>query len=477
MASPHLRPDPENTDTSPLVSVAYNNAGQANRAPDAPVNENWKPREGQVVEGKFRLGQKLGESDHSVVFLTERSEEPKKAAIKLIPAANEEKQLLRWKLNTKLPHPHLLKIFESGKCELNGQQLLYVVMECAEEDLSQVLPHRPLTSAEAKQMVLPTLDALSYLHGKGFVHGRIKPSNILAIADQVKLSSDSISAISEGVGAPRAYDPPEAKIGKVSPATDVWSLGMTLAEVLTLQKPTWDAAKRQEPILPKELDESFRIIIRNCLKLEAESRWTIAEIKSVLQPEKAPTAKVARGSKLKAWDFAIPFAIVLILVVVISHSKDSNVLKDGPEQIQVGSQDKPSASKSASTSSGTQTANSGKVTKVSPAAKTAPSTPTKAKLASTQAGGSVVQQVLPEVAASARRTITGKIRIRVKVSVDANGNVSNATLDSPSKSGYFNRLSEQAAEKWKFAPAAAEWMTHFGFTSKDTTATAEQVKQ
>ena len=85
------------------------------------MSENWKPQEGQVVEGKFRLVQKLGESDHSVVFLTERAEEPKKAVIKLLPAANTENQILRWKLDTKLPHPHLLRIFESGKCELNGR--------------------------------------------------------------------------------------------------------------------------------------------------------------------------------------------------------------------------------------------------------------------------------------------------------------------------------------------------------------------
>ena len=112
MASPHLRPEPDAARSSSLAPVAYNNAGQPDRAHGAPVNENWKPQEGKVVAGKFRLGQKLGESDHSVVFLTERSEEPKKTAIKLIPAANEEKQILRWKLDTKLPHPHLLRIFE-----------------------------------------------------------------------------------------------------------------------------------------------------------------------------------------------------------------------------------------------------------------------------------------------------------------------------------------------------------------------------
>jgi len=475
VASPHLHPEPKNTPSSPLAPVAYNSAGKTDRAPRVPVSENWKPQEGQIVEGKFCLGQKLGESARSVVFLTERAEEPKKAAIKLIPATNPEAQILRWKLDTKLPHPHLLRIFESGKCELNGHQLLFVVMEYAEEDLSQVLPHRPLTSAEARQMVLPVLDALSYLHSKGFVHGRIGPSNILAISDQVKLSSDSIFAITEGVGAPSAYDPPEAKIGKVSPATDVWSLGMTLAEVLTLQKPTWDVVKREEPDLPKELDESFRIVVRNCLKLDPDSRWTVAEIKNLLQPDKAPAAKVARGSRSTAWYYAIPIAIVAIVGIVINHTKDSNVVSDKVEKVKVETPDKPSPARSVTAPSGQKTANPDKVREASPAAKPAPSVATKTRTAAPQTAGAVVQQVLPDVAASARRTITGKIRIRVKVSVDADGNVSNATLDSPSKSSYFNRLSQQAAEKWKFAPAAGEWIIHFAFTSKDTTANADQI--
>jgi TonB family protein len=476
MASPHLYPDPDNPTNSPLAPVAYNSAGQADRAPGAPVNENWKPQEGQTVEGKFRLGQKLGESDHSVVFLTERTEEPKKAAIKLIPAADAEKQLLRWKLATKLPHSHLLRIFESGQCELNGQALLYVVMEQAEEDLSQVLPHRPLTSAEARQMVLPALDALSYLHSKGFVHGRIKPSNILAIADQVKLSSDSIFAISEGVGAASECDPPEARIGKVSPATDVWALGMTLAEVLTLQKPTWDAVKRQEPVLPSELDESFRIVARNCLKLEAAERWTIAEIKSLLQPEKVPAAKITRGSKSSAWFYVIPIIVLLVFGFVVSQFRHSKIPANGQVNIEVPEQGKtssvepkPKPSTPAPASSSTTAANS----KTS-----APSSQGRQanKSATTSTPSSVVQQVLPDVPASARRTITGRIRVRVKVSVDANGNVTNAALDSPSKSSYFNRLSQQAAEKWKFSPVAGEWMIQFAYTSQDTTAKPEQLK-
>src|SRR6185312_10331460 len=101
----------------------------------------------------------------------------------------------------------------------------------------------------------------------------------------------------------------------------------------------------------------------------------------------------------------------------------------------------------------------------------------KPKGTASQSSGAVIQQVLPDIAASARRTITGTIRIRVKVAVDSKGNVNSTTLDSPSKSSYFNRLSQQAAEKWKFAPASGQWMIHFAFTSKDTTANAEQMKQ
>ena len=140
------------------------------------VWENWQR---QTVDGKFPLRHGLGGSEQSAVFLTERSgREPRQAAIKLIPAAGrgDDAQLARWAAAAKLDHPHLLRLFESGRCELDGARYLYVVMEYAEEDLSQILPQRPLSSAEASAMLQPTVEVLGYLHQAGFVHGRIKPS-------------------------------------------------------------------------------------------------------------------------------------------------------------------------------------------------------------------------------------------------------------------------------------------------------------
>src|SRR5712692_874371 len=160
----------------------------------------WKLWEGQVVDGEFPLRQYLGGSEHSAVFLTERAErEPQKAAIKLIPADPEtaELQLSRWRRAAKLTHPHLIRLFQMGRCQLNNLEMLYLVTEYAEEDLSQILPHRPLTPAEARGILEPALDSLAYVHGQGFVHAHMKPANIMALDDQVRISSDGLCRMDE----------------------------------------------------------------------------------------------------------------------------------------------------------------------------------------------------------------------------------------------------------------------------------------
>jgi len=72
----------------------------------------------------------------------------------------------------------LISLFGRGRCEIGGKQLLYLVMESAEENLAQVLPSRALTPAEAPRDARFRPGRLAYLHSKGFVHGHIKPINI-----------------------------------------------------------------------------------------------------------------------------------------------------------------------------------------------------------------------------------------------------------------------------------------------------------
>ena len=109
------------------------------------------------------------------------------AAVKIIPVERVTlAQLSHWRLTTGLLHPHLIQLFDAGLCQLGGRQFLFVVMEFAEQTLAQVLGQRALTADEVREMLPPTLEALSFLHRKGLVQGQLKPANILVVNDQLK---------------------------------------------------------------------------------------------------------------------------------------------------------------------------------------------------------------------------------------------------------------------------------------------------
>lgn len=256
------------------------------------MSDSWKDCEGQVVDGRFTLVEHLGGSDHSVVFSTQRGKDkPEKVAIKFIQAdpANSELQLARWKQAAQISHPHLIKLFETGRCHLAGMDLFYVVMEYAQENLAQFLPERALSPAETRDMLEPFLETLAHVHGKGFAHGRIKPGNILAIDDQLKLSTDSLARIGEATpaaGKANTYAAPESANGASSAAGDVWALGITLFEALTQRIPERNG--NEEILIPDSIAQPFRDIIGRSLRLDPKARCTIAEISACLNPAKAP---------------------------------------------------------------------------------------------------------------------------------------------------------------------------------------------
>ncbi len=271
------------------------------------MSEAAKQWEGQIVEGTFPLRQYLGGTDHGAVFLTEFGDGvPQKAAIKLYPAdpATADLQLSSWESAAQLSHPNLLRLFRSGRCRMEGNDLLYLVMEYAEEDLSQILPQRALSTEETRDMLGPVLDALQYLHGKGFVHGDLKPANILASGDHLKLSSDAISRIGEALSGLRragVYDPPEAISGSGKPAGDVWSLGTALVEVLTQKLPEWQPGPHREPVVPANIPSPFQEIARECLRLEPDRRISIAEIGVRLNPRSvAATASASSAAPVSS---------------------------------------------------------------------------------------------------------------------------------------------------------------------------------
>jgi TonB family protein len=116
----------------------------------------------------------------------------------------------------------------------------------------------------------------------------------------------------------------------------------------------------------------------------------------------------------------------------------------------------------------------------SPAAES-PAPPQPAAPVSTSSSGAVLHQVLPDPSASALRTIQGHLKVRVQVTLDGAGNVSNARFLSAGPSKYFSRLAMDAARQWKFRPAngqssPAEWNLLFEFTRGGVQVLPQQVK-
>ena len=258
---------------------------------------SWKQYEGQVVNNAFPLQRYLGGSGESAVFLTQLAgPQSSKAVIKLVPeSVSADLQLSLWRRASKLTHPNLLQLYQGGRCRLADMDLLYVVMEYAEEDLSQILPQRALTSSEARDMLGPVLDALGDLHTQGLVHSRLKPSNILATADQVKLSTDRVFSAGEfrkSTAKRTAYDAPETATDALTTASDVWSLGVLLIEVLTQRAPD-SQARAPLQFAAESLAQPFRDIARHALEPDPSLRWTISNIAASLNPRAAAAAQSA----------------------------------------------------------------------------------------------------------------------------------------------------------------------------------------
>ena len=443
------------------------------------MKQEWKQWEGRTLSGRFPLKQFLGASEQGAVFLTER-EGGGKAAIKLISAnpADAQRRLAQWELAAVLTHPYLIQLYDMGRTQVEGADVLFVVMEYAEEDLSQILPQRALTPGEAKEMLGPVVDVLGYLHGNGFVHGHLKPSNVLAAGDRVKISSDRVGKIGDrfaDAGAPDVYDPPEKARGKNSAAADVWSLGVTLTEVLTRQVPQVNGKDHGELKLPEGLSSPFLDVARNCLWRDPEQRWSIGEIASRLGDDSGQPVKKA----VAAQAVAVPAAVVAEALPKVEQATKPQssrmwigiglviaAILGGLLVMRYGSR---SAQEAPAATSQTAPAETKPDATQPPVAQKPVEAPAPA--AKPASGEDIVERSIPSIPKSARDTITGKVKVRVRVDVDSSGKVVGSKFEARGPSEYFAHQAKQAAERWKFAPATDEqrrWDLLFEFTRGGT---------
>lgn len=442
---------------------------------------------GHVIDGRFPLLQQLGGTKWTSAWLTELDDgRGQKAAIKIFPfeAADARGTIDRWDVARTLSHPHLMPLFAAGRCEVDGEGALYVVTEYADETLSQILPERPLSPEEAREMLGPVLDALSYLHKHGLTHGHLRPTNIMAIDDCLKLSPD----FGWQSRARSVYDAPESGAGDVNSAADVWSLGILLVEALTQRTPLWNGWRGGEPEVPSTVPEPFFTICRECLRTDPARRCTVTDIQALLNPPKAAEAAVEaddpiadsavdRGAKRSYGFAAMVFAggvlFVLFLIAAFRFGWDLTPSSPWPAPLHLLSQ-------------ATVPAPPAEIARAVSAARDVEQTPGPATAAAPQKPGVVkgwvAQQVLPEIPEKTLSAIQGRIVVVVRVEVDAKGTVSAAFVESPGPSVYFANEALEAAQNWTFIPAqvdgraaASRWLLKFQFDSSKSAATESEV--
>jgi TonB family protein len=459
------------------------------------VRREWV---GRFADGRFPLLQWLGGSQSTGVFLTELADrtdltdQSQKAVIKLIPAEVEdaEARVDAWEAATALSHPNLMKVYTHGRCEIDDVSCVYVVTEFADEVLAEILSERPLTTKETRDLLGPVLDALRYLHANGLVHGRLNPSNIMAVGDSLKLTTYGVCPVDAAVisGPPRTVcDAPETENGSILPASDIWSLGATLVEVLTKYPPDWNRARAAEPTVPESMPEPFASIARKCLRSDPTRRITLDEIAARLEPAKSPSRpeeKPATASPHRR-RIALPTAIVALVLAgvgiwfVLSHRVQPPSAAQQAQNFPTATPVQEPAPEPTATASPTATPDETATTtpaQVTPPASTivtppasnpapvgAPVPPPQPAAqhqatenpapASATINPAIVNQILPDIIPSAMRTISGTVKVSVRLTVDENGIVTDATLASAGPSNYFAGKSLEAARHWKFKPA------------------------
>ena len=231
-----------------FVAGIVSAVGPATPAADPP---------GPARVGPYRVLSQLGQGGMGAVYLAERDDGQfhQRVALKLVRRGlhlderlvrrfRDERQIL-----ASLVHPHIARLLDGG---LTDDGLPYFAMELVEgQPIDRFADAGHLPVAERLELFLKVCDAVEYAHGRHIVHRDLKPSNILVSrTGELKLVDFGIAKLLapglESTGLTRTgdrlltpeYASPEQIRGEpVAPASDVYSLGLVLYELLAGHRP------------------------------------------------------------------------------------------------------------------------------------------------------------------------------------------------------------------------------------------------
>ncbi len=265
------------------------------------------PEVGEVVDDVFRIESELDHGNFGAVYRAHDVLEDRTLALKVLKPGPHDEQELRQRFEREarliysLRHPHVLRVYYYGE---TASGLPYMAMEFLEgTDLKTLLRHHgALNRRLVKRITLETLSALEAAHELGIVHRDLKPANIFLVNDggkgHVKVldfgfakaleddNSEDLTAAKTLVGTP-AYMAPELVHKKnVGPASDLYAMGLIMAEMLTGDKVVqiesvydtilFQASDKPLKMPPVVRDSIFTNIIERAVEKEVDRRYASA---------------------------------------------------------------------------------------------------------------------------------------------------------------------------------------------------------
>lgn len=211
--------------------------------------ENQQPT---MLGGRYQVIERLGQGGMATVFRARDLNLQRDVALKVLrdslitEPGFRDRFLQEARAAANLSHPNIVTVFDFGQ----DDDLLYLVMEYVPGTDLKTLMRRQgrLPILEAVDLMIKICSGVGYAHRAGLVHCDLKPHNILVTADhQAKITDFGIARALAAIdpdehsavvwGSPLYFAPEQASGGPPSPASDVYSLGVILFEMITGQLP------------------------------------------------------------------------------------------------------------------------------------------------------------------------------------------------------------------------------------------------
>lgn len=242
------------------------------------------PNNTLLLDGRYRLCKALDCGGSAIVWRARDERLGRTVAVKVLRDADHALNA-RYEAMAlaQFSHPHIANVFDFGR----EGDLEYLVVELVEgNSLASLLARQSLAWEGAVACGAQVASALAAAHARGLVHRDVKPGNIMLTRAGVKLIDFGISAIegereadpAGGLRGTPAYVAPERLLNvAVSPAADVYSLGVVLFRAIAGDLPSQPGAELPA-VLPVDVAEACL----RCISTNPDDRPTAAELAEVL---------------------------------------------------------------------------------------------------------------------------------------------------------------------------------------------------